>query len=364
MPDFTIEEIAAALGAQVLGARDLRVTHVAEPQDAGPEALALAMKPAYLEALGVGQARAALLYDGADWQALGLDAAIIPQRPRFAMAQLTPLMDPGQGFAAGIHETAVIAPDAQVAPDAQIAPFCVIASGAQIGPRCVIGPGCYIGWQAQLGEDALLREHVSLGARVQVGARAIIGPGSKIGADGFSFVTPETSGVEQVRASLGSENAAEAQAWARIHSLGSVRLGADVELGGNCVIDNGTVRDTEIGAGTKLDNLVHIAHNVVIGHDCLLCGQVGIAGSARIGDNVVMGGQVGVGDNLTVGDRVVCGGATKVMSSVPAGRVMLGYPATQMDKQIESYKALRRLPRVLRDIAALQKFVSKRGGAD
>jgi len=269
MPDHSIAEIAAALGAEAFGDTDLRVTHVAEPADALADALALAMKPEFAAGLADGKARAALLHPGADWQALGLAAAIVPARPRYAMASLTPMMDPGQGFAPGIHPSAVIDPSADLSADVSIGPFCVIAAGARIGAGCVIGPGCHIGWHAQLGAGSLLREHVSLGARVRVGARAILGPGTKLGADGFSFVTAEPSGVEKVRASLGAENAAEGQPWARIHSLGSVRLGDDVETGGNCVIDNGTIRDTVIGDGCKLDNLVHIAHNGEIGRDCL-----------------------------------------------------------------------------------------------
>ncbi|MEM8577805.1 MAG: UDP-3-O-(3-hydroxymyristoyl)glucosamine N-acyltransferase, partial [Pseudomonadota bacterium] len=209
--------------------------------------------------------------------------------------------------------------------------------------------------------NSFCREHVSLGARVRVGARAMLGAGTKIGADGFAFVTAAPSNVEKVRASLGAETSLEAQPWARIHSLGSVVLGDDVETGGNCVIDNGTIRDTVIGDGNKLDNLVHVGHNVVTGRDCLFAGQAGIAGSTVIGRNVVCGGQVGIGDNLRVGDNVVLGGGTGVLSSVPEGRVMLGYPATQMDKQIESYKALRRLPRVL---ARLQKPGAKPGRSD
>jgi UDP-3-O-[3-hydroxymyristoyl] glucosamine N-acyltransferase len=118
-----------------------------------------------------------------------------------------------------------------------------------------------------------------------------------------------------------------------------------VEIGANCAFDRGTIRDTTIGRGTKLDNLVHIAHNVQIGEDCMICGQVGIAGSARIGNRVVLAGQCGVNDNIFIADDVICGGASKVFTNIPAGRVMLGYPAVKMEQHIEMQKALRRLPR-------------------
>ena len=141
-------------------------------------------------------------------------------------------------------------------------------------------------------------------------------------------------------------------------------LGHDIEVGANACIDRGTIRATQVGDGTKIDNQVHIAHNCVVGRDCLFAGQVGIAGSVTIGDNVILGGQVGVVDNIFIGDGVVAGGSSIIMSNVPAGRVILGYPAVKMDTQIATYKALRRLPRLALQVAELQKAVSKPGGND
>lgn len=361
---FTVKQIATALGAEAFGAVDLRVTAVSEPAMAGPEDLALAMSPKYAEGLSQGQARAAMLWAGADWQAMGLEAAIVAPRPRYAMSGLSAMMDKGEGFGSGIHPSAVIDPTAEIGADVAIGPLAVIGAGARIGAGSVIGPQSYIGAGAVLGAGAFLREGVRLAARVTVGERFFAHPGAVVGADGFSFVTPEPSGVEKARASLGDQGEVAAQSWARIHSLGSVTIGDDVELGANSCIDRGTVRDTRIGDRVKFDNLVHIGHNVVIGNDCLICGQVGIAGSTVVGNNVVLAGQTGVGDNLFIGDNVITGGATKVMSNVPAGRVMLGYPAVKMDSHIESYKALRRLPRLFRDVAAIQKAVFKSDKSD
>ena len=361
---FTVKQIATALGAEAFGAVDLRVTAVSEPAMAGPEDLALAMSPKYAEGLSQGQARAAMLWAGADWQEMGLEAAIVAPRPRYAMSGLSAMMDKGEGFGSGIHPSAVIDPTAEIGADVAIGPLAVIGAGARIGAGSVIGPQSYIGAGAVLGADAFLREGVRLAARVTVGERFFAHPGAVVGADGFSFVTPEPSGVEKARASLGDQGEVAAQSWARIHSLGSVTIGDDVELGANSCIDRGTERDTRIGDRVKFDNLVHIGHNVVIGNDCLICGQVGIAGSTVVGNNVDLAGQTGVGDNLFIGDNVITGGATKVMSHVPAGRVMLGYPAVKMDSHIESYKALRRLPRLFRDVATLQKAVFKRDDSD
>ncbi|MFD1511471.1 UDP-3-O-(3-hydroxymyristoyl)glucosamine N-acyltransferase [Lacimonas salitolerans] len=360
----TVQQIATALGATALGDTGLVVTGVAEPASAGPGDLALAMKPEFAAGLAQGQARAALIWDGADWQALGLSAAIIAPRPRYAMAGLSAMMDPGQGFVPGIHPSAVIDPAARLEKDVSVGALTVIGPRAQIGDSAVIGPQCFIGADAVLGAGAYLREGVRIGARVVIGARFIAQPGAVVGGDGFSFVTPEESSVERVRDTLGEQGETSAQSYARIHSLGGVTIGDDVELGANSCIDRGTVRDTVIGNGVKFDNLAQIGHNVAIGNDCLICAQVGVAGSTRIGNNVVLGGQTGVSDNLFIGDNVITGGATKVLANVPAGRVMLGYPAMKMASHIESYKALRRLPRLFRDVAALQKAVFKARQSD
>jgi UDP-3-O-[3-hydroxymyristoyl] glucosamine N-acyltransferase len=361
---YTIKQIAAALGAEASGAVDIAVDSVAEPAEAGPRQLALAMKPDYAEGLAQGQARAAMLWQGADWQAMGLQAAIVSPRPRFAMAGLSAMMDPGQGWDGGIHPTAVIHETAELAKDVSVGPMAVICKGASIGEGTVIGPQCFVGSDAVIGPRGCLREAVRIAARVRIGARFICQPGAVIGSDGYSYVTPEVSGAEKVRTTLGDQGEIKAQSYARIHSLGAVTIGDDVEVGANATIDRGTVRDTQIGNGTKIDNLVHIGHNCVIGKDCLLCGQVGMAGSARIGNNVTMAGQTGVADNIFVGDNVITGGATKLMSNVPAGRVMLGYPAIQMDAQMEVYKGLRRLKRLFKDVAELKKTVSKTGQSD
>lgn len=360
----TIKDIAAALGAQAFGAVDLLIASVQEPGTAGPDDLALAMDPKYAEALSDGNARAAMVWEGADWEAMGLEAVIVPKRTRFAMAPLTQMMDRGQGFGTGIHPSAVIDPTADLAPDIVVGALAVIAAGAKIGAGSIIGPQCYIGMDVEIGANAYLREQVSIGARVRIGERFIAQPGARIGGDGFSFATAEKSGIEAVRESLGDQQDTEAQSWTRIHSLGSVVIGDDVEIGAVTTIDSGTIRDTVIGDGCKFDNMAQIGHNVKIGQDCMICGHVAVAGSTVVGNNVVLGGMTGISDNLFIGDRVITGGATKVLSNVPAGRVMLGYPATQMDKQLELYKLIRRLPRLFREVASLKSKTPKDDASD
>ncbi|ETX29834.1 UDP-3-O-(3-hydroxymyristoyl)glucosamine N-acyltransferase [Roseivivax isoporae] len=357
----TVAEIAETLGLEAVGDTSIVVEGVAEPADCPPDRLAMAMKPEYAEGLSQGQARAAMLWDGADWQAMGLDAAILAPRPRYALSALSAAMDPGQGYPSGIHPMAYVDPSATLGPGVSVGPFAVIGANVEIGAGSVVGPQVHVGWDTRIGPDALLHAGVKIGARVSIGARFIGHHGAVIGSDGFSFVTPEPSGVEKARASLGDQGEAKGQPWARIHSLGGVTIGDDVEVGVNTAIDRGTVRDTRIGNGTKIDNLVQVGHNTVVGEHTLLCGQVGIAGSVSIGSFVVLAGQVGVSDNVRIGDNVICGGATVVLSSIPAGRVMLGYPAMKMESHIEGYKNLRRLPRLIRQVEELRKAVSKAG---
>ena len=350
----TIAEIAEALGAKALGKLDLEISGTAEPADAGPSDLALAMSEKYAAGLADGRARAAMLWEGADWRALGLDAAIIPARPRYAMAGLTAALDPGPGYGEGIHPSAIIDASAELGEGVSVGAYSVIAAGARIAAGSVLGPHVYVGTDSEIGAGALLHVGARVGPRVSIGARFIAHPGACIGMDGFSFVTPEVNAVEQARASLGEEIEAGAQSWVRIHSLGAVVIGDDVELGCNSCIDAGTIRPTRVGDGTKIDNLCHVAHNVVVGRDCLFAAMVGIAGSTTIGNNVVFGGQVGVTDNTVIGDGVVAGGAAVILSKVPAGRMILGYPAVKMDLHVDMYKAQRRLPRMMEEFAEIK----------
>lgn len=353
----SVADVARALGASAEGDLTIRVRGASEPSAAGPDDLALAMDPKYAPGIARGQARAAILWAGADWRAMGLQAAVFVARPRMAMAGLTQAFDPGPAISPGIHPTAVIDPAAEIGPDAAIGPLVVIAPGARIGARARIAAHVSVAEGAVIGDDALILHGARIGARVRIGARFICQSGTVIGSDGFSFVTEEKSGVEEIRETLGERSAIKHQPWHRIHSLGAVEIGDDVEIGANCAIDRGTIRATRIGRGTKLDNLVHIAHNVEVGEDCLLCGQVGIAGSTRIGHRVVMGGQCGVGDNLFVGDDVIAGGASKMMTNVPTGRVVLGYPAIKMDAHVDAWKNIRRLGRLFTQVAELRAAV-------
>jgi UDP-3-O-[3-hydroxymyristoyl] glucosamine N-acyltransferase len=270
---YTIEQIAKALGARAVGDTTLSISSVAEPATASADQLAIAMKPSFAAALPEGAAQAAMLWDGADWESFGLKAAILAPRPRFAMAGLSAMMDPDFIEPAGVHPSAVVDPTARLGDGVSVGALSVIEAGARIGAGSRIGAQVFIGRDVQIGAQAILREGVKVGPRVRIGARFIAQPGVAVGGDGFSFVTPEEGAVERVRDSLGDQGETKAQSWTRIHSLGSVQIGDDVEMGANSCVDRGNVRDTIIGNGCKIDNLAQIGHNVIIGQDCMICWQ-------------------------------------------------------------------------------------------
>lgn len=352
MTGITISDLAKRIGAPFEGNGALVVTSAGEPKTADAGHIALAMDPKFAPALTTGAARAAVLWEGADWQSFGLEAAILVRRGRLAMAGITASFDAGLGLAKGVHPSAVIDSSVTLGDDVSIGPLVVIGAGAVIGDRCQIAPQVTVGTGVHIGADAVIHAGVRIGACAQIGARIFIQPGAVIGADGFSFVTQEVSAVEQARESLGANVEAKGQSWLRIASIGGVIIGDDVEIGANVTIDQGTIRATQIGSGSKLDNQVHIGHNVIVGQHCLLCGQVGIAGSTVLGDFCVMGGQAGAADNITIGSGAIIGAGSGVLSNVPKGKAMMGYPAVAMQTHIDMYKSLRRLPRLLKDLAS------------
>jgi len=246
------------------------------------------------------------------------------------MAGLTQLMDSNPNFPDGpaIHPSAVIAPSAVIGPDARIGPF------VSVGPNAVIGA------------NATLHAGVRIGAGVCIGDGFIAQSGAAIGGDGFSFTTQEPSNVERaVRARPGVPLEPMNGTWHRIHSLGGVEIGDNVEIGANSTVDAGTIRATQIGTGVKIDNLVQVGHNVVLGDDCLLCAQAAVAGSSVLGARVILGGKAGVADNLTIGRDVVAGGGAVVLSDVADGVFVSGHPAQPTHEHRATLRALRRLMR-------------------
>ena len=354
---YKIDEIAKALGAEAFGDLSLEIFAVNAPEKAGANELALGMDPSYEEALLASNARAAIVWPDADWEAMGFKAAIIAPRSRYTLSGVTHLFEKKPVIEAGIHPTAIIADTAQIGKNPAIGAFVVIGENVHIGDNARILSHSSISEGARIGNNALLYNSVRIGARVEIGDAFICQAGTVIGVDGFSYVTPKPGAIEEAKATGQISKQGETQGFARINSLGTVVIGNNVEMGANCAIDRGTIENTTIGNGTKFDNLVHIGHNVTIGETCLICGQVGIAGSTVVGDRVVLGGQVGLADHITVGSDVIAAGKSGVSSNVPSGRVIMGSPAMKMELNVEAYKALRRLPRTLAKFLQLERTV-------
>ena len=357
---ISISDLAAALGGEMHGDGSIRVSGVAEPNSATADQIALGMQPAFAEALGRSAARTAIIWAGADWRSLGLEAAIVVPGGRRGMAGVTRVFDIPPEQPSGIHPSAVIDPKAEIGADARIGAFVVIGARARIGRGARILQHVSVAEDAVIGVDALIHAGARIGARVVIGDRFIAQPGAVIGSDGFSFVAPVPGTVEEAK-ERGVVTTSESAALLRINSIGTVKIGDDVEVGANSCIDRATISLTCIGNGTKIDNLVQIGHNVQIGANCLICGQAGVAGSTVIGDGVVIGGAASVADHLRIGSHVVITGKSGVSGHVSDNRIMMGNPAVDMDRNVEMYKALRRLPRVLARLGSGQKPVSKAG---
>lgn len=351
----SLRDIARLTGLHAEGALDIKIVRPAEPAAAGPDDLALAMAPDYAEALAESRARAAVLWDGADWQALGLEAALFAPRARMALAALGEVFAPPPDLAPGLHPSAVIDPSARLGADVWVGPLAVIGPDAEIGEGCRIGPQASLGQGAVLGPGCQVHAGVRICRGVRIGARCILQANTVIGADGFSYVTPERGSVESAKSTGRVEDTARnTQGLRRIASLGGVEIGADVEIGAGTCIDAGTIAPTTIGAGTKIDNLVQIGHNCQIGTTCMICGHVGLAGSVKVGDRAVLGGKVGVADHVDIGSDAVLAGGSLVGSNVPAGSVMIGVPAMPRQEFYRQLMALRRMPRVVEQVKALR----------
>lgn len=234
---------------------------------------------------------------------------------RLALAQLTQLFDTRPQVAEGIHPSAVIHPSARLGNDVHVAEKSVIQANVVIGKGSRIGAGCVVSENVIMGENCLLHPNVTLYANVQLGLRVILHSGAVVGCDGFGYAPSSRGAV-------------------KIHHLGSVRLGDDVEIGANTCIDRGTLADSVIGDRTKIDNLCQVGHNIKMGTDCLIAGRGAIAGSVTIGNRVTIGGSVGIADHLTIGDGATLAAGSGVSKDIPGGETWAGAPAVPFRKWV------------------------------
>ncbi len=260
--------------------------------------------------------------------------------PPLAFAQVLALFEKQQQRhnhpAPGIHPQAVVHPTARVSPSAAIGPLTVIEAGAEIGSDAIIYSGCYIGARSRVGEKSLIYPNVVLREDTQLGARVIIQPGAVLGSDGYGFATQE-----------GKHH--------KIPQIGRVVIEDDVEIGANVAIDRATTGETRVGAGTKIDNLVHLAHNDQVGKNCLIVAQVGISGSTRVGNQVTLGGQVGCVGHVTIGDGALIAAQSGIMNNVKPGEKLFGSPARPHREMMIIEALLGKLPEIYNTVKALKK---------
>jgi UDP-3-O-[3-hydroxymyristoyl] glucosamine N-acyltransferase len=340
----TVEQLASIVGGTVHGAGDLVVSAARTLAEAGAGDVTFLETERHLRQLK--RCRAS---------ALVVPAALLPRLPAF-VAEKGPALgvieapDPLLAFVTivqhlhgqrpahppGISPQASIHPEARLGPDCTVMPFAVIGQGSSLGARCVIHPGAVVGRDCRLGGDVVLHPNAVLYDGAVVGDRCIIHANAVIGADGFGY-----------RLSQGRH--------VKVPQLGHVEIGDDVEVGACSTIDRGTFQATRVGSGTKIDNLVMVAHNCVIGKHNLLVSQVGIAGSCTTGNYVVMAGQVGVADHAHIGEGAVIGAGSGVPSDVPAGERMLGYPAWPEREARRIMMSMASLPGLVKKVRRLER---------
>jgi len=323
MPEITASELAARLGLRVRGNGNRQIVAAASLEDAGPDDLAFVVSPKNFEAAL--DSHAGCFIATTDFPAT--DRTVIESaQPRAHFAQALTLLYPHAPLHPGIHTSAFVHHAAEVDPTAEIGPFVSIAAGAKIGARVRIGPSCSVGENATIGADSLLHARVSIYANVTIGARAILHAGAVIGADGFGF---ELDGAS----------------FRKVPQVGRVEIGNDVEIGANSCVDRAALGVTVIGDGTKLDNMVHIAHNCQIGKNVLIVAQTGLAGGVTVGDYAVIGGQVGIGDKARIESKAVIGSGAGILSSkiVHAGEPVWGTPARPLKQYLRQLATLARL---------------------
>lgn len=331
---MTLQALAAAIGATLEGDGAIEVTRVAALDDAGPGDVSFLANASYAAQVATTRASAVILGPaGGQAPCAVLRAA----NPYLAFARAAAALAPPPVTPTGVHATAVIAADAVLGPGVAIGPYAVIGAGVTLGARTVVEAHVVIGAGTVLGDDCLVHAHASIRERCRLGDRVVVQNGAVIGADGFGFA----------RRSDGT--------YEKIPQTAPVVLEDDVEIGANTTIDRPAVGETRIKAGTKLDNLVMIAHGVVVGARTVIAAQCGIAGSSTIGDDVMFGGQVGVGGHIRVGDGVKATGQTGITNSLAPGLFVSGLPAIDNREWRKAAVLFGRLPELRRQLIDLER---------
>jgi UDP-3-O-[3-hydroxymyristoyl] glucosamine N-acyltransferase len=336
----TVAELAELLGGEVEGPGDLVVSGAASVNDAQEGDLVLAEDERFFARALNSQATCVLAKPGIGNDCAGKSVIRVAD-PAGAFGQVLGLLvDTSDRPPVGVGPGTVIARGARLGEEVAIGPNCFVGSGASIGDRCVLYPGVYIGDDVSVGEGTVIHPHAVVYARCSIGKRVVLHSGAVIGADGFGY-RPGRGGLE------------------KLPHVGTVEIGDDVEIGSNSTVDRAKTGATIIGNGTKIDNLVHIAHNVRIGANCVIVALSGVAGSVEIGDNVTLAAQTGVKDHVTIGDGCVVAARAGVIGNLARGKVVSGFPARDhtAEKRIEAARL--HLPDMLRRLAAIERELSR-----
>jgi len=339
---LSIADLASRVNGEVLGSPEGEITSVAGLREAGPGQLSFLSNAKYRKLLTRTGAAAVLV--SMEWQEPVSNTCLIRvEDPDKAFAEVTRLfVPPPVSYEPGIHPTAVVSESATLGKDVHLGPYVVVEEGAEIGDRCVLLAGVLVSRGAKLGADGLLHAGAVLREHVQVGERVIIHNHSVIGSDGFGYTVNED----------GSRT--------KVPQVGIVRVGDDVEIGAHVCVDRARFGETRIGKGVKIDNLVQVAHNVVIGDDAVLVSQVGISGSSVVEEKAILAGQVGVAGHLTIGAGAVVGAQGGVTKDVSPGDYVWGTPATTFKKYSNTLSNINRLSKLAERVAELEKQLKSR----
>jgi UDP-3-O-[3-hydroxymyristoyl] glucosamine N-acyltransferase len=367
----TLGEIAKYLDGELRGDAAVKITRVVHPALVrGPGDLAFILSGNVLEILE--QYKVANAVIPAELGAANVPNSVLVPRPRLALARLLELFERPAYSTSGIHPNSAIDPTAKLGERVNIGPHCWVGPNAVIGDGTRLISNVSIGAEVQIGKDCLIHAGVFVGDRSQICNRVIIQPNASIGGDGFSFVTPERGSVESVRPTKKTEVTNFNTEIVRVNSIGNVVIEDDVEIGACTCVDRGTLGETRIGAGSKLDNLVQVGHNATVGKNCLIVALAGLGGSSKVGDRVVIGGQAGLPDHMKVGNDAVIWSQAGVVGDVPAKQAVGLTPAMPVRECLEREVQLKRLPSMYKQLKELQKTVreleqelrSKLNGAD
>ena len=332
-----LRDLAARLGCEVRGDGGVEVSRVAGLDDAGPGDLTFVSNPRYVPRLATTRATAVIVSAAVETPL----PSLLTENPYLAFARALEVLHPTPHPLAGVHPLAVVDPTATVGAGAHVGPLAVIGAGVRIGARTVVNPHVVLYEGALVGEDCVLHSGVQIREGCRLGNRVVVQNGAVIGSDGFGFA--KDSGGRYVK----------------IPQIGIVVIEDDVEIGALVAIDRAALKETRIGRGTKIDNLVQVGHSVVIGADTVLAGQVGIAGSTKVGDRVTLAGQVGVAGHLTIGDGVIATAQTGIPNNVPAGALISGYPAIDNRSWLKSSAVFAKLPELQKRLRELERRVAE-----